>query len=177
MRKGGGKSKGNAFENLIGRKLSLWLTKEEDGTQLISSRQSGGWKHRRERHAGDLAANGPVGERFREHFLVECKHHKKDLLWSLFYAGKHSVPDWWGKAVREANAAKLCPMLVCRQNARPIFVALYPTLAADLATLGSCKCIEYQVGGASACGIILLETLMRWNPEEVYGMLNFHPGK
>ena len=85
MKLGRGKSKGNRFENLVGRTLSKWL-KPGDATQLIPTRLSGGWRADSWRQAGDLAPNGPAGEKFRNRIMIECKHHKKDLLWMLFTA-------------------------------------------------------------------------------------------
>jgi len=62
MKRGKGKNKGNRFENLVARELSLWLTVGSSKYQLISTRMSGGWEGAEEwRQAGDLAPNGPAG--------------------------------------------------------------------------------------------------------------------
>lgn len=181
MKPGHGKSKGNKFENLIARRLSLWLTGGEDSTQLISSRLSGGWKDARWRQAGDLAPNGPKGDLFRSRFIVECKHHKKDLLWGLFHPPGENIKGWWndlcelattlsipkpnvGPHHRTSECANLIPMMVCRQNNRAIFVVLPPKLAHTLAR--GTMIIEYR-GGSHPCGIILWETFAVATPRDL----------
>jgi len=168
MKLGYGKTKGNRFENLFGRKLSLWLTGGKDSTQLISTRLSGGWKDARWRQAGDLAPNGPAGERFRKLFMVECKHHKKDLLWTMFGTAKESIPEWWHKLWKEAVQLNLIPMLVCRQNNRPILIGLPIGLARIVADGESV--LGYHDDSLDAeFGLILWETLAtRWTPKQLY---------
>jgi len=124
MRPGAGKGKGSSFERWVARRLSLWLTGGKDGTQLVRAVLSGGWKDRGKRQAGDLAANGPFGERFRQDFIVECKHRRGDLLWGLYTkAGGESVQGWWMKLEDEGRANSLIPLLIFKQNRRPVLVA------------------------------------------------------
>ena len=87
MKPGCGKAKGSSFERLVARKLSLWITDGKDSTQLIRSVLSGGWGQGNvvsARQLGDLAANGPAGEEFRKHFVVECKHRFSIDPWSYW---------------------------------------------------------------------------------------------
>lgn len=165
MRPGGGKTKGNTFENRMGRALSFWLTLGQDGTQLISSRQSGGWRQRKKRQAGDLAPNGPYGERFREVFLVECKHRKTDLLWALITEahGKENLQGWWRKLLREAQQKHLCPMLIWRQNRRPTMVLLPVMVCVQL---GVTPTLYFQ-----DFGLFPLDTLMHVAPDYIYGIV------
>lgn len=130
MKRGGGKRKGNAFENKTCRALSLWVTRGEDHTQFIPCRLSGGWKDAGRRHAGDIAANGEHGENFRTTCVVECKHYKGDLLWGMLT--KHpdySIVGFWAKLSVEARNLDLVPLLVFRQNGRPVLVGMPPRLA------------------------------------------------
>lgn len=122
MRLGAGKRKGSAFEREVAKKLSLWLTGGADQTQLIRSVLSGGWAGRAGgfRQVGDLAPNGPIGERFRRLFAVECKHQRDISLWQLWTGGK--LIGWWDKLSKEAEAAGVWPLLVVRENGRPITV-------------------------------------------------------
>lgn len=126
MKPGRGKGKGSAFERLVGKRLSLWLTDGESGTQLIRSVLSGGWSGRGSRQAGDLAANGPAGERFRTLYAVECKHRKEISLYSFWTksATSDDLPGWWSKLTAEVDAAGLKPLLVFRENGMPIMVAM-----------------------------------------------------
>lgn len=132
MKRGGGKRKGSAFERWAARQLSLWLTGGADYTQLIRSVSSGGWTAGRTsteawRNVGDLAPNGPAGERFRETFAVECKHHRRIDLWALWtHDDGGLLGQWWGKLQKEIAASprpSLRPLLVFRANRVPTMVA------------------------------------------------------
>jgi hypothetical protein len=173
MKPGGGKAKGNRFENFIGRKLSLWLTTGKDSTQLISSRLSGGWKDARWRQAGDLAPNGPAGEEFRRVFVGECKHHKKDLLWALFTerAPGRNIQGWWMDLWALAHSLDLAPMLVCRQNNRPILVGLDVSVAVVLAEHTGTAWLAYEGSWRCkqlTCGLILFDALVGCPPAFVF---------
>ncbi len=172
MKPGKGKSKGNSFENKTGRGLSLWLTEDADKTQLIPSRLSGGWQDAAARHAGDLAANGPVGERFRQHFVVECKHRKTELLWTMYNVLGENVQGWWVKLCGEATEFDLLPMLVCKQNHRPVLVGLPSKLARHVVREGPLTgpLLIHTTRGIYDCGLLLWHTLVAWEPEEFYAL-------
>lgn len=124
MKPGAGKRKGSAFERTVGGMLSMWLTDGASKTQLVRSVLSGGWSQREARHAGDLAANGPVGEKFRERYVVECKHHRHiELLHMWTRTAGDCLPGWWAK-LREECKPGLLPMLVFRANGMPVMVAV-----------------------------------------------------
>jgi hypothetical protein len=126
MKKGGGSGKGGAFERKIAKRLSLWLTNGTDSSQLVRSVLSGGWGgNKAARHSGDLAANGEAGERFRNRFVVECKHYKVIDLWDcLTCAPGQNIVGWWTKLVKEADDNDRHPLLIYRTNFRPIMVGL-----------------------------------------------------
>jgi hypothetical protein len=131
------KAKGSGFERKVAKQISEWITGGQDRTQLIRSVSSGGWGTRREskdeawRQVGDLAPNGPAGERFRQFFAVECKHYR-EIDWWAGFAGKEPIPYlWWRKLVTEAREASaslpagldfLRPLLIIKQNNRPQLV-------------------------------------------------------
>lgn len=172
MKLGRGKSKGNRFENLVGRLLSGWLTNGDDKTQLIPTRLSGGWmKSTAYRQAGDLAPNGPAGETFRRLFVVECKHHKKDLLWRLYTSESiDSIQGWWAQLEEEAERVGCNPMLVFRQNTRPIMVVLPTELAWYISAA-----LENPVLFADRYGLMLLDNLLSMPIEEFYPLLDQTP--
>lgn len=135
-KKGKGKAKGSAFERKIAKALSVWLTDGQSRTELIRSVLSGGWGARQGepwRQVGDLAPNGPVGEQFRRRWAVECKHHKKINLWSLWTRNsKDTIAGWWkhlNKEIIASESAVMRPMLIFHGNFMPIMVATpYPSL-------------------------------------------------
>lgn len=166
MKPGAGKKIGNAFENLCGRKLSLWLTYGQDKYQLISTRLSGGWVGARWRHAGDLAPNGQVGEEFRKRVLVECKHHRKDLLWNLYQEpNEWNLQGWWDKIVPEAMEMDMVPLIMFRQTHRALMVAVRDSLAFALATKPERVIVHRDMG------IIRWEDFEQWDPQQFYELI------
>lgn len=132
------KGKGNDFEWVTARALSLWLTGGEDKTQLIRSVQSGGHEGLRSISAtkpqyqvGDLAPNGPQGEWFRDSFGIECKAYKGDPDWwhAITYEN-WIVEQWWHKINYECSEGglRLQPLLIMRRNGRPVVVMVRNTL-------------------------------------------------
>ncbi len=160
------KSKGNAFEWVCGRMLSKWLTLGKDQSQLVPSRGSGGWKRRTVTHTGDLAAEGPNGEYFRSLFVVECKHHKPGLLWALLTQtpGKNNIQGWWEKLYAEARGCGEYPMLVMRQNNRPILIGL-PLAYARFVARGE-PFLTYS-GHGIALGLVCWDDWCRRSPDEL----------
>jgi hypothetical protein len=125
--------KGGAFERLMAKTFSLWLTGGEDRKQLIRSVLSGGWVERDLLQLGDLAPNGPEGLRFRKYFVVECKHRKEILFWHFFTQSPgENIAGWWVKLWEEIEEVNLpqppAPLLVFRMNHRPVMVATSPHL-------------------------------------------------
>lgn len=122
-----GKAKGSAFERWTARELSLWLTGGKEGKQLIRSVLSGGWsagqQDRDFRQVGDLAPNGPAGERFRQKFAVECKHRREIDLYGV-WTRKDALVEWWEKLLGECKRAKVAPMLIFRSNRCPTMVGM-----------------------------------------------------
>ncbi len=159
------KSKGNAFEWVCGRMLSKWLTLGKDQSQLVPSRGSGGWKRRTVTHTGDLAAEGSDGEYFRNLFVVECKHRNQDLLWQLFtQTPGENIQGWWQKLTAEAAACDEYPMLIVRQNNRPILVGL-PRAYARFVARGE-PFITYS-GHGVALGLVRWVDWQHWSPDKL----------
>lgn len=166
MKAGAGKRKGGAFERLVGRMLSLWLTSGKDKTQFVRSSLSGGWAPGKAgqapwRHLGDLAPNGDVGDAFRKRFVIECKHHRVVNAWELWTTIAGRLPKWWRQVTKEAKTVEgLQPLLVFRGNFMPVMVGV---------TLDTYPLLE----GAEAVGvfpwldlvILPLEDMLRCAPE------------
>lgn len=137
MRVGGGHAKGAAFERTIARRLSAWLTHGRSRSQLIRTRGSGAHPTGDEpwRQAGDLGPNGPVGESFRQLWIVECKDRQRCDWWSFWtdmQPGKpkrkrksdSSIAEWWAKLSIEALGLRLQPMMVFHEIRKPHMVML-----------------------------------------------------
>lgn len=134
-------AKGGDFEWVIARRLSLWLTKGVDKTQLIRSVQSGGWAGkasppttfaRPEYQVGDVAPNGPAGEAFRRKYAVECKASGFYPDWWGAFGGKKefqsSVEAWWRKLDDECIPYKLLGLLIMKKDRCPIVVGVHSTM-------------------------------------------------
>lgn len=124
MRRGGGKSKGGAYEHIIIHKLAAAfkpLGIQED--DCYRTKNSGATKSQ----LGDVQ----FSPRFAKLFpvLVECKHYKSirySLGKTLSGQAKTSKPKvWWRQVIREQKERKdKMGILVFRQNNCPDVVAL-----------------------------------------------------
>lgn len=122
-----GKKKGSRFERKIARELSLWLTDGSDDTQLIRSKQSGGWSRKKGNQFGDLAPNGSRGQLLRSVFVIECKARedfKFQHIWSSLEPGLYA---WWNQVVSESSEVDAVPMLVYSKNYAPNLVGFPPS--------------------------------------------------
>ena len=126
MRPGGGASKGAAFERIVCRDLSLWLTNGERADVFLRNVASGGRftvraKKDDPEHGmpGDVMAGHPTAFRFLEIFLVEAKCHADMGLVKFLYDtdGTSSLYKIVSKARNEAkHAGKLRPLIVMKEN-------------------------------------------------------------
>ena len=129
-KKGRGKQKGNCFENDRAKELSLWITGGERIDIFERSTSSGAKatihkKQGREAfvsQAGDIASSEPLGENLTKYLMVECKHYRDMGYLNLFFGGKGGIVQFWDKLLQECADYKKHPMLVCRQNNRPIIL-------------------------------------------------------
>lgn len=156
-------AKGNDFEWDIAKKLSLWLTKGRDNTQLVRSVLSGGndrLTNEAANHVGDLAPNGPEGLHFRKIFAVECKCYRKDPdFWHVFSSEKWIVAEWWNKLKIEARPHGLIPLLIMKRNNFPIVVALPSTIDTP-------NCPRHLVIYPLGMQVIPFKALLDTNPDE-----------
>lgn len=175
MRKGGGSWKGSSFERRIAKQLSLWFTNKADGTQLIRSVMSGGWRRGNRtssRQQGDLAANGSEGEKFRAHFVVECKHRYEINLWDYWTRtpSDGNFMGWWIELATIPSVVNKIhmPLLVFRPNRRPSMLAL-PLPLLRILPLHGCPQIHIPEYG---CGIVELKHFLTTTAVEVYAAYN-----
>lgn len=167
-------AKGGAFERLIAKIISKWLTYGASKTELIRSDLSGGWRQGTAspvegwRQVGDLAPNGSHGEAFRRRFAVECKHRQDELLWPLLTQTptKNNILGWWEKLEAECDPHHgLIPLLLARQNSRPILLATRLDL---LALLRLERGLTFEWADHMSFGLILFDDFLRKAPDAVY---------
>lgn len=119
MRRGGGHSKGSAFERWVCKRLSAWHGGPDDlfwRTAGSGSRQTRG-KHRIHQ-AGDVGALSPKVKWFTDAFLLECKSYRK-LDWSgLIFRDTGNILDFWYKLRKSCEDFKppRWPMLIAKEN-------------------------------------------------------------
>ncbi len=133
MRPGGHKRKGNAYENNIAKRLSLWLTRGAREDVLQREKTSGATStvaaddHRIHTHtAGDLVAVAEEGMWWTYPFLTECKHVKNIHAEGLLY---HSNPNtglygYWRVLNQKCRLYDKAPALIFRRNTRPDMLVL-----------------------------------------------------
>lgn len=128
MKKGKGKSKGNQFEILISKDISRWLTNNDRDDLFWRSSNSGGrqtvrYKQGIDTHnqAGDITVTHPDGELFISIFCLECKHYAKAGIWSIITKTRgNTIIGWWETHIKKSKEVNKYPILIVRQNNRPI---------------------------------------------------------
>ena len=127
------KQKGNSFENRIAKQLSLWVTNDYREDVLIRTATSGARATQLlksgkifETQAGDIIAVEEQGLQLTETFLLECKHYKDANIESIFFGGKTGLNKWWERLVEDCKIYKRSPMLIVKQNFRPILLGISP---------------------------------------------------
>lgn len=134
MKVGGSKAKGNQMENRIAKELSLWITNGEFQDVLERSPMSGGkfTAHRKKDRnvtniVGDLIAVSTLGQPLVDQFVIEIKHQNEENLnvINLIYQNSASgLLSYWRKLLTECEQTQKLPILIFRQNLRPIMIML-----------------------------------------------------
>jgi len=134
MRQGGGKAKGAAFERLVCRSLSMWLSRGTRDDLFWRSAMSGGratvGKKKgliRESQLGDvssLLSRGDVAEKraakLMRRCVIECKFLATIRLEAFLVDAQGPVRNAWDQCMK-ADPERF-PFLVMKQNRRPAMV-------------------------------------------------------
>lgn len=130
MRKGGGKSKGAAFEREVCVKLSLGVSQGKQEDVFWRSAMSGGRStvshakgKRLAAQSGDISCIHPIGAAFAGKFFIECKDYA-DLNFIGLLKGKGNLVEFWCEAVVQARNYSKLPILIAHQARQPTFVCL-----------------------------------------------------
>lgn len=175
MRPGGGKGKGSEFERQVGKALSLWVSEGHRSDLFARNVLSGGsftnaMKKDSKEHGmpGDLAANHPMAFKFLELFTVECKHYA-DLGFEAFLFDTESK-SFLGSVLKhtrkQAEQAKLHPMVIARQNRRPsiLLTDLYVGDALLEAVPARLKKPSHHILHSGRTTMLLLDEVVRLVP-------------
>ena len=129
MRPGGQNAKGGAFERLVCRRLTEWITGTPTPEVLWRSATSGAKATvdraaGRESHmGGDLVAIHPKGQPFIDKYSVECKDRKSYGRLENLVVGKGELLQWWLQCAEDANHSQRMPLLIYKGNRTPIYIA------------------------------------------------------
>lgn len=136
LKPGRSKQKGNSFENKIAKELSKWLTLGVRQDVLERSPASGGKATAHSKAgrnfqtiAGDIIAVAEEGILLTNMFVIELKHQSAESLCVdnlIFQTAQAGIVAYWEKLLGECKQYKKFPMLIFRQNSRPILIALCP---------------------------------------------------
>lgn len=128
MRKGGGKSKGSAFERDVAKKIVQAFRKQGiKQRECWRSVLSGGHKI----SCGDLNMSPRLERLFP--YNVECKFYKKIEFWHFLVPQHHQQKSWvevqWLRQMEQGQTKRpdLEPLLVMKQNHGPI-LAMYQSM-------------------------------------------------
>ncbi len=140
MRKGGSKIKGGNFEIEISKTLSLFLSNNQRDDLFWRSHNSGGryttrFKQGKDTHSqsGDITYTHPDAEMFMNIFSIECKHYKNINLWSLIKEIEgESLLSFWKQCVNDSKKSCKLPILLAKQNHKPILMCTNNTLSSLL---------------------------------------------
>lgn len=131
MKKRTGSGKGQNFERQIAKYLSRWITYGDRDDVFWRSSNSGGRATVRAATgsagglvSGDLCAVRPEGFPLLEVFVIECKFYKDLKLQDLPFDRKSVIPKAWNKVCKESVRESRRPMLILKQNNRPILLGL-----------------------------------------------------
>jgi hypothetical protein len=158
-----GSQKGSAFERLIAKQLSLWVSVGASTDLFWRSASSGARSTVRfkktgkaiEAHASDIAPIHADAEPLASMFVIECKNYKSLSIHQVFYSWDTSpLATWWAQATRDADRVLKVPMLVVKENLYPPLVVL-PTWA--IATVESSRTVVVVGPGV---GITLWKDLL-----------------
>lgn len=126
------KQKGSAFERKICEALSLWASNGVSKDWYWRAAMSGGRAtiHQRSgrdiKACGDICAVSPEGHALTDVFFIETKAYKDLSLDKFLLENKGPLARFWEVCKQQAADHKRCPMLIAKENNKPIVVVTLP---------------------------------------------------
>jgi len=128
MKRGGGKQKGSAFERVVCKQLSLWVSHQQREDCFWRTAMSGGRATlhgaTKVRQAGDITAVAPEGNELVHRYVIECKFYRDLQLVAFLLFNKGKLAGFWKVVCAEANRHGKRPMLIAQQNRLPTLVLM-----------------------------------------------------
>lgn len=138
MRAGGGRGKGNGYENKIAKQvIAAFACFGMKRTDCYRTPGSGGHRFAHKKDPGDLVLSARIQKMFP--YSVECKFYKKVKLWPLWTSVEdqkraHKFRSWLRQAKAAAGKKKV-PLLVFKENNGPD-MAMFPMAEDTISQLG-----------------------------------------
>jgi len=123
MRVGGGHAKGAEFERQIATHLSLWASRGERKDIFWRTPASGARSRvtkGNKSHEGDIMATDPIGEKFTANVLLELKAYAHVDWCKLLFGEVSEFTAFWHKLQADALTSDKLPVLVVKENRRPV---------------------------------------------------------
>lgn len=74
---------------------------------------------------GDISAIDPDGAPLLQRFVIECKHYNTSFVSDALYSlAGGTLGRWWRKLGPIATKNSRLPLLICRENAKPILFSM-----------------------------------------------------
>lgn len=130
MRTGGSKAKGNEFELVTCRRLSLWVSNGAERDLFARNVTSGGAftfaakRGKDEGVPGDIMGAHPLAHELLDTFFIECKSWKSLQLEAAMWSEKNEFFKVVVAAEKQSEASKKHYMLIVKQNYKPTLLLM-----------------------------------------------------
>ncbi len=122
-------AKGSAFERLVCRKLTEWITgsptpeifwrSATSGAKATQDRKAG----RKSNMGGDIVAVAPEGQQFINRYSIECKDRKTYGKLESIAEGWGPLLKWWVQCANDAKQTERLPLMIYKAKGTPLNIA------------------------------------------------------
>lgn len=123
------KQKGAEFERLVCKALSRWVSRGRKEDIFWRSAMSGGRATVQSKagqllkaQCGDISAISKEGFLLTNAFFIECKFYKDLGLGNALIGRPSALVTFFNEAFTQAAVYKKTPLLICKQNGKPVLV-------------------------------------------------------
>jgi hypothetical protein len=167
------KKKGNNFEREISKTLSLFLSEGKRDDLLYRTSNSGGrFTSRFNRGISTTNQNSDItsidkeADSFSESLSIEVKHYKNIDIWSLITNTKDSnILSFWEQTKRDADRGSKLPLLIVKQNYKPILLITNKVMNEILNSHLSYPKLSCRISDSEDIFVYLFDDFLKINPE------------